>query len=349
MATTASSKTNNHISVPPYAMPLISPSALLHAHLTRDPSLRPSKRLPTQFRPITLNVSSLTHANGSALVRIGDTAVVCGVRAEILPVSEIANYRTKRTQPSPKSTSGVSEEDYTEITSNNLLVPNIELSTGCSPNHLPGSPPSSEAQSLSQRLLSLLHTSQLVSVSDLQIYYEPPPDIDVEDGPESGRELKAYWALYIDILVISYGGGIFDAAWFALHAALKDTIIPRAWWDMDLQSVTCSPETEEAKRLQLRGCPVPLSFGVFMPDRATSGPFKAKSWILCDTDTFEDDCCTEKGTVTVDAGVEEGWSLVKVEKSGGGRAGRAELKELVELAGARWKEWNKVLQDATKS
>ena len=86
-----------------------------------------------------------------------------------------------------------------------------------------------------------------------------------------------------------------------------------------------------------------------MPDRTTSGPVKAKSWILCDTDTFEDECCTEKGTVTVDAGVEEGWSLVKVEKSGGGRAGRAELKALVELAGARWKEWNKVLQDATGS
>jgi exosome complex component RRP43 len=329
-------------------MPLISPSSLLHAHLARDPPLRPSKRLPAQSRPIALNISSLTHANGSSLIRIGDTAVVCGVRAEILPVSEIANYRTKQTPSTPESNSGVSDEDYTEVTNNNLLVPNIELSTGCSPNHLSGSPPSLEAQSLSQRLLSLLHISRLVSVLDLQIYYEPP-DIELEDGSESGRELKAYWTLYIDILVISYGGGIFDAAWFALYATLKDTILPRARWDMDLQSVICSPEIREGKRLRLRGCPVPLSFGVFIPDKTTSGPVKAKSWILCDTDTFEDDCCAEKGTVTVDAGVEEGWNLVKVEKSGGGRAGRSELKDLVELAGVRWKEWNKVLQDATKS
>jgi exosome complex component RRP43 len=349
MATIASPNNNNHSSVPPAAMPLISPSAFLHAHLVRDPPARPSKRLPSQCRPITLNTSSLTHANGSALVRIGDTAVVCGVRAEILPVSEIANYRVKQTQSAPKSAfEGDGEEDYTEITNNNLLVPNIELATGCSPNHLPGSPPSSEAQSLSQRLLALLHTSRLVPVSELHICYDPPPEIEVDSGEQGGRELKAYWTLYIDILVISYGGGIFDAAWFALYAALRDTIIPRAWWDVDLQSVVCSPETSEASHLRLRGCPVPLSFGVFVPDKMTGGSGQAKSWILCDTDTFEDDCCTEKGTVTVDEASMGSWNLVKIEKRGGGRAGRAELKELVEWAGTRWREWDRVLQDAMK-
>ena len=350
MAATASSNSaNNHTSIPPSIMPLISPSALLHAHLARDPPIRPSKRLTTQCRPINLNISSLTHANGSALVRIGETAVVCGVRAEILPVSEIANYRVEQTQSASSPVSEGGEEDYSEITNSNLLVPNIELSTGCSPNHLPGSPPSSEAQSLSQRLLSLLHTSQLVAVSDLQIYDDPPPNTEVESEAQNGRELKAYWTLYIDILVISYGGGIFDAAWFALYAALNDTILPRAWWDMDLQRVICSPEIGEAKRLRLRRCPVPLSFGVFVPEKTTTGLEKAKSWILCDTDTVEDDCCTEKGTVTVDEASQGSWSLVRMEKNGGGRVGRIEVKELVELAGARWKEWNRVLQDAVKS
>lgn len=311
--------------------------------------MRPSKRHPSQFRPITLNMSSLTHANGSALVRIGDTAVVCGVRAEILPVSRIANYRLKQTQSSLGSNLDVDEEDYAEITKNSLLVPNVELSTGCSPCHLPGSPPSSEAQSLSQRLLSHLHTSRLVPVSDLQIHYDPPADLADDPGEQNGRELKAYWALYIDIIVISYGGSIFDVSWFALYAALRDTILPRAWWDMDLESVICSPETREAKYLRLRGCPVPLSFAVFVPEKIPSGFVKTKSWILCDTDTFEDDCCAEKGTVTVDEASPGNWKLVKIEKSGGGRAGSAKLTELVALAGFRWKEWNEVLQTATGS
>jgi exosome complex component RRP43 len=349
MAATASPNANNGNSIPPSTMPLISPSALLHAHLARDPPIRPSKRLPSQCRPITLNMSSLTHANGSALVRIGDTAVVCGVRAEILPVSEIANYRLKQTQSSPSSSFDHDEEDYTEVTKNSLLVPNIELATGCSPNRLPGSPPSSEAQSLSQRLLSLLHTSRLVPVSDLQIYYDPPPDLEDDAGEQPGRELKAYWTLYIDIVVISYAASIFDAAWFALYAALRDTILPRAWWDMDLQSVICSPDTGEAKCLRLRGCPAPLSFAIFIPEKTTSGSGKAKSWILCDTDTFEDDCCVEKGTLTVDEASPGNWNLVKIEKSGGGRAGSVELKELVALAGSRWKEWNDVLQTATRN
>ena len=292
-------------------------------------------------------MSSLTHANGSALVRIGDTAVVCGVRAEILPVSEIANYRIKQTQTAPSS-ANTDEEDYTEIAKFNLLVPNIELSTGCSPNHLPGSPPSSEAQSLSQRLLSLLHTSRLVPTADVQIYHDPPPEAESEGGAEQGRELKAYWTLYIDILVISYGGGIFDTAWFALYAALRDTVLPRAWWDMDLQSVLCSPEVSETRMLQLNGCPVPLSFGVFVPEKRTAGLSKATSWVLSDLDTFEEGCCTEKGTVTVDQ-TNRKWQVLKLEKSGGGRAGVAELKALVELANARWNEWNKILHDAMKS
>jgi exosome complex component RRP43 len=184
-------------------------------------------------------------------------------------------------------------------------------------------------------------------VSDLQIYYDPPPDLESEAEEQSGRDLKAYWTLYIDILVISYGGSIFDAAWFALYAALRDTILPRAWWDLDLQCVICSPETGEAKCLRLRGCPVPLSFAVFIPEKMTSGSVEGMSWTLCDTDTFEDGCCAENGTVTVDEASPGNWKLLKIEKGGGGRVGSAEVKELVALAGSRWNEWNQVLQTAT--
>jgi len=229
-------------------------------------------------------------------------------------VSEIANYRLKQTQPSPTASSEADYGDYTEIPNFNLLVPNIELSTGCSPNHLPGSPPSSEAQSLSQRLLSLLHTSHLVPVSNLQIFYDPPPDIESGDGVEQGRELKAYWTLYIDILVISYGGGTFDAAWFALYAALKDAILPKAWWDVDLQGIICSPEMSEAKRLSLLGCPVPLSFGVFGPEKRSGSLSKAPGWVLSDLDSFEESCCVEKGTVTIDSAGKGKWEVLKMQK-----------------------------------
>lgn len=250
-------------------MPLISPHALLHTSLSQEPPLRPSNRKASQCRPISINTSSLTHANGSTLIRIGQTTAVCGVRAEILPIHDIANYRVNKSLSNQPLQS--SEEDSPEadslVRTHNLLVPNLELSTGCSPFHLPGSPPSQEAQSLSQRLLSLLHTSHLVRLSDLCIYDESPTDLehalsDDTDAPPE-RELKAFWVLYIDTVVINHDGNLFDACALAMFSALKDTLLPRAWWDADAESVLCSPDKVQAKGLRLRGCPVPMSFAVF--------------------------------------------------------------------------------------
>ncbi|KAA6413949.1 MAG: exoribonuclease family [Lasallia pustulata] len=155
-----------------------------------------------------------------AVVRVGDTAVVCGVRAEILLASSIP-------QPPPPSVTPAEEEAAEELAALGLLVPNLTLSTGCSPAHLPGSPPSPLAQSLTQRILTLLHTSRLVSLSDLMISHQPPADA-ADAEPPPAPEIKAYWTLYIDVLFISLDGNAFDAAWGAVLAALGDTRLPGA-------------------------------------------------------------------------------------------------------------------------
>ena len=260
-------------------------------------------------------------------------------------MSEIANYRIKQSvSTSPTSI----EQNYSEVADLHLLAPNIELSTGCSPYHLPGNPPSTEAQSLSQRLLSLLHTTQLVPVTDLQMYYDPPPEVADPDEPEPERELKAYWTLYIDTLVISYGGGLFDAAWMAIYAALRDTILPKAWWDMDLSKMICSAEVSEASKLHLLSCPVPMSFGLFVPEKWMTRQANTTKWVLYDLDTFEEGCCSEQGTITIDKADSYSWNLVKIEKSGGGRVGMEEMKKLVGLAQRRWGDFDSVLQAAFK-
>jgi exosome complex component RRP43 len=284
-------------------------------------------------------------------VRIGDTSIVCGVRAEILPIHEIANYRaiSPLTQQPLKSTSrGEDEdEDYTEITTNHLLIPNLELATGCFPTHIPGGPPSQEAQSLSQRLLSLLHTSKIVRTSDLKIYYNPSTDVVDQDEQQPVPQLKAFWTLYIDLLCISYGGSIFDAAWLALYAALKDTLLPKAWWDEDLGHVLCSLDLKEAQALKLRGCPVPLTFGVFVPEKRLRKQQDggAERWILCGTDAFEEECCEEVGTITVDEH-RDGLEIVKLEKNGGLVVGMSEIRELCQLARTRRHEWQGVVKGA---
>ncbi|OAG37358.1 hypothetical protein AYO21_08435 [Fonsecaea monophora] len=347
-------------SVPASAMPIISPNALLHAHLKQSPPRRPSNRNPPEPRPIQLNVGSLTHCNGSSLVKIGATTIVCGVRAEILPTSEIPSFRVTnssgrdRTVPLRRRNEVDDHEEegeYSPIQLHNLVVPNIELATGCSPRHPANTAPSVEAQSISQRMLSLLHTSQLVRTSDLEIIYTPPPESqDLELGIDAGPQLKAYWTLYIDMMCISYGGSIFDAAWLALDATLRNCLLPKAWWDPDLEKILCSDVVKEARKLRLRGMPVPSSWGVFVPEKrllTMHNDEENQSWILMDPDAFEEESCAEVGCITVDCsdGVNAA-SVLRIEKSGGSVVGPEQIAEAVELAKRRWQQWKTVLDTA---
>lgn len=374
----------------------LSPAAFLNAHLTHPTGpLRPSGRTPTQTRPPTYNAGSLTHTNGSAVVRCGDTAAVCGIRAEILNVADVADYNSKARGVDDEVDGGggrsegggedeeeeeqrrrkrrrerkTRRDDTAEMASLNLLVPNLELATGCSPAHLPGGPPSLLAQTLTQRILTLLHTSNLVGMEPLRIWFRPDTetttttttgahlsgaqrgrkggDMDVmatkeeedeeEEGPPPKAQLKAFWTLYIDILFISLDGNAFDAAWFALLAALNDTLLPRAWWDPDRETVLCSDDARQASRLDLahgEDLPTPLSFGVFTA--VGEGGEKGKgTWVLVDMDGFEEALCKEHGTVVVVGG----GRVVRVEKSGGGGGGMEELRGLVRLAGERREVW----------
>lgn len=242
------------------------------------------------------------------------------------------------------------EDDYddaTEIADLDLLVPNIELSTGCSPAHLPGSPPSTLAQSISQRLLSHLHSTRLIRAKDLRILYRPPPP---EGEEQEGTEVKAYWTLYIDILVISLDGNVFDAAWFAILAALGDTTLPTAYWDADREAILC---THEARKLRLRGLPVPSTFAVFDADThksldlsgTESKQKKSKKFILADPDNLEESLCKESLTIMVDYDADSTAKIKRIEKVGGAIIGREEMKGCIKLALGRWAEWNGILMD----
>lgn len=311
------------------------------------------------------------------MFRIGDTAAVCGIRAEILLVSDIADYQPRegvgvleneeQESLSSKGEEGrrkrrSEEEDADEMGRLNLLVPNVDLATGCSPAHLPGGPPSDLAQTLSQRILTLLHTSRLVNLDDLRIWYHPSPfsgsspdEMDTTStGNEGGggpgdevennkAEIKAFWTLYIDILFLSLDGNPFDAAWGALIAALEDVRLPRARWDADLEMVLCdSDATQLGRLLENRGLPVPLSFGVFTEENGSEG--EGEKWLLVDMDAFEEGLCREGGTVVVKGEKGGTVEILRIEKNGGGWIGPGELRELVRLANARWNQWADVMR-----
>lgn len=333
----------------------LSPSAYLTANLTSPRGLlRPSGREHSESRPPTVHTGSLTHSHGSAVVRCGDTAVVCGIRGEILKVEDVADWETIRRNRDTESETTAEQEqnttteeekewrrrkqDTSEISNLHLLIPNLSLETGCSPSHLPGGPPSPLAQTLTQRIHTLLHKSHLLNIDDLRIWSQPPttPTTAEREGEGEAEELeaitkpeiKAHWTLYIDILFISLSGPPFDTAWFALLTALRNVRLPNAWYDTDAQTVLCSPLPSETKALTLYDIPVALSWGLFHGGEGAR-------WLLADPDGFEEGLCREVGTVVVGAG----GRVVRVEKSGGGGVGRGEVGWLVGLARERREEW----------
>ncbi|KAI0105642.1 exosome complex exonuclease RRP43 [Nemania sp. FL0031] len=345
---TLSSATFAKLSPHPYLLANLQPTD------ASTPSSRTNGRQPTQARPPAINTSSLTHAHGSAVVRTGDTTAVCGVRAETLTTSQIPNYRAPLSSISTSSITASTDE----LRYYDLLVPNIELATGCAPNFLPGVPPTTLAQTLSTRIYSLLHSARILEAADLRIYHEKSHNIgegdeamqdaeggDVDVGGDA-REVKAYWVLYIDILFISLDGNPFDAAWAAVLAALRDTKLPRARWDADREMVLCS-RGEAPVPLSITGFPIACTAAVFTAkDRLKQSQSRRDGgevgsfWILVDPDRFEESLCDESVTVVVDrseAGAET--KILGLEKSGGTVVGPEVIRRFVQVAEGRWQEF----------
>ncbi|OAD61486.1 Exosome complex component RRP43, partial [Eufriesea mexicana] len=121
---------------------IIHPIKYLQDHLAQD--VRPDGRQFLSFRPISVNVASVTHADSSAIFKIGNTTVVCGIKAELAV---------------PKAES--SECGY--------IVPNVELPPLCSPKFRPG-PPSDQAQVITKLIENILRNSAAIDLKDLCVY-----------------------------------------------------------------------------------------------------------------------------------------------------------------------------------
>nr|XP_020634088.1 exosome complex component RRP43-like isoform X1 [Pogona vitticeps]XP_020634089.1 exosome complex component RRP43-like isoform X2 [Pogona vitticeps] len=104
---------------------------------------RPDGRDLGEFRTTTVNIGSITTADGSALVKLGNTTVVCGIKAEFA------------TPPADASNRG-------------YIVPNVDLPPLCSSRFRPG-PPGEEAQAASQFIADVIENSQIVLKEDLCI------------------------------------------------------------------------------------------------------------------------------------------------------------------------------------
>uniref|UniRef100_A0A8C9RAN6 Ribosomal RNA-processing protein 43 n=1 Tax=Scleropages formosus TaxID=113540 RepID=A0A8C9RAN6_SCLFO len=96
-----------------------------------------------EFRATTLNIGSISTADGSALVKIGNTTVICGIKAELA------------TPP-------------TDAPNKGYIVPNVDLPPLCSSRFRPG-PPGEQAQAASQFIADLIDSANIIQREDLCI------------------------------------------------------------------------------------------------------------------------------------------------------------------------------------
>uniref|UniRef100_A0A3Q2Q603 Exosome complex component RRP43 n=1 Tax=Fundulus heteroclitus TaxID=8078 RepID=A0A3Q2Q603_FUNHE len=102
---------------------------------------RPDGRELSEFRTTTLNIGSISTADGSALVKMGNTTIICGIKAEL----------TNPTADAPGK---------------GYIVPNVDLPPLCSSRFRPG-PPGEQAQAASQFIADVIESSDLIKAEDL--------------------------------------------------------------------------------------------------------------------------------------------------------------------------------------
>ncbi|KAL1459224.1 hypothetical protein WDU94_011231 [Cyamophila willieti] len=105
--------------------------------------VRPDGRGVSSFRPVSLNINSITTADGSAVIKIGKTSIICAIKAEL-------------TAPKP------------ETPKHGLVCVSVELPPLCSSKFRPG-PPSDEAQVATSFMNQLLEESNLLDLESLCI------------------------------------------------------------------------------------------------------------------------------------------------------------------------------------
>ncbi|GAA5981915.1 hypothetical protein JCM5350_006563 [Sporobolomyces pararoseus] len=296
----------------PTAASTLTPALFKRLHpqpyLTKflDERVRPDGRPLGQgadvWRDASVNLGSVSTAPSSALVRLGKTTVVCGITLEIAPPDISNPYQ-------------------------GFIVPNIDLSSLCSPMFRPG-PPSDESQVLSSRLKDILVSSNLISLESLCI--EPA---------------KSAFVVYLDLVCLNYDGGVLDAALLACVGALKSLVLPEAEYDIDSGETFCQPisDTHPGKRIEMETEPCAVSFGYF------------NGHLLPDPTLFEHQLSSTQITIVLDSttrsssssqkGKKNPQQLLGVYQAGAplGGKGREVLTRCIEMARTRASELNGLL------
>jgi len=198
----------------------VSPAEFYSKFLSQK--IRPDGRGLESVRQTFVSVGVVSTALGSAFVRVGQTSVIAGIRAE------------------------VGKPDVLSSQSQPLINLNLELTPLCSSLYKSGQQTPHEAVVVVQTLRRLLTRWGAESLMSEMLQIE--------------KDVLS-WYLYIDLYCLNHDGNLLDPCVIALVAALHDLKLPRAVMKDD-KSGAMIVEEEAPRRLVIKESFVSLSFGM---------------------------------------------------------------------------------------
>lgn len=176
------------------------------AHSSRPASSASSTKAPLDAPAVDVNLSPLTASSSrqppgvpspSALARWGSTTVICNITPTIVYPDAVQGSAATTTSSQSAST----------------IVPSISLTPLSSPSSdFKSGPPSEYAQHIAERLFAFLDAGLPFDKSVLNI---------ATDGDDEDSRVRAKWCLFADCSVIGFDGGLLEASFLAIVAALR--------------------------------------------------------------------------------------------------------------------------------
>jgi len=206
-------------------------------------------------------VLSRSHADGSAMARLGNTTVVAGVCAKLETVPPSDTHNTAQQAPPP------------------AVEVHVELPSLCSPNIRMSAPAPFHAQAIAHSAQQLIDRSGMMA----------------EGALDAGLEgCYAQWRLQVHLVCTDDDGNLRDAAMLAMVCALADTVLPQVSLDNN-GVVTCNAEAPTTA-LRLNCVPVPVSHGLVRSDGASDA---SPMLLLMDPTQQEQDTLCAGGCLTL--------------------------------------------------
>ncbi|EGC37720.1 hypothetical protein DICPUDRAFT_29826 [Dictyostelium purpureum] len=178
-------------------MQKISPSEVTFIQQGVENNIRSDGRNRVDYRNFSLETGEIIHANGSARVKLSDTEVLVGVKAEITHIQPKELTNTLQTFDTSKR---------------------LVFSVNCCPSASP------EFEGKGSEFLNIELGKQLERlykfIFNKSNYHGNDNCLSIVSG-------KYYWTLYIDAIVLDSDGNLFDALSIATRAALYNTRLPR--------------------------------------------------------------------------------------------------------------------------